>query len=960
MATALPPGHGVVVVSKDRPSVLQFHHKSERVDFRHFLSSSASSVEYNGTITVYSWNAKAKAFLASETETDEEDAIGDLVNELLHITSSMFQKSISTPTNEDFVDSGYDWSFLGMSGSTRTTTSSFGSASSIDIQDAQKIDLESVFSLLHRLVEAERSQDLSAWSAFSTCLNPILQLWKHQHTSTSKRRGPQQSPILKPSQILEELDYFRQHSTILLPDVKSYNILLDAVATAPNSHRAAAISPNRDKNKSLVDVAFCESLWKWMWEESQQDALIRPDIVTIRSLFKAHVATGHSLAPQRCEELVEEWLKYNNARTNTDQHFKEEQQMSSMLQCLIHVWAKFDPKLAESYLKELADGVLEGKAYEPPSSSDWNRVISAYSIVHDQPAEGHRVLEDFWDFYDQISDSLGEKVKATHFMNAWKVGAPNLRSYNSVLEGYARQRNSIEANKVFSRLQMVASTSPSIATYTSVIKANAKNLKLVDALAMQCMDEWRKQKVSHPAGAGEISNHVDEAKFLSIDNGFFHAWLNACAVSKDISAAKKVLKHMKSCGLSPDTTTYLSFLNVFLAKQDPQAAIEWLLAYSKLESMSENEIVAWTSHLLQWYREHNASEVDSMVLLQILCENAFVSSDESIEKLISHTSGDEAVAILEWLPGKSQPTSRMRATVMRILSQDPSKCDKVEEIFLKWRSEIVNSKKTLVEEVDILSDMCASIIVAWSKRVNLKKVRRWLQIINGSPDLPPLNLTAQMAVVQAYCQGRDPEGAEQFVVDIEASYKRDGIASLPDTTMKNVVLKAWVNEGDGRRAAEFFNNHIEEPDIVSWNSVINAFCKAGNVDEAELWANNLVNQFHENPVGTPRPDSATFTVILAAWRQSSNGNAAIRAEKVLSWMHDLFAKGILLYRPNAISYNVVLDTWEKSPLPDAGIRAHELLSTSSFHNDKKLVSKVKRIQAKSQKKNKTKTSSAVA
>ncbi|KAL3918529.1 MAG: hypothetical protein SGILL_004195, partial [Bacillariaceae sp.] len=591
------------------------------------------------------------------------------------------------------------------------------------------------------------------------------------------------------------------------------------------------------------------------------------------------------------------WLEYNNVNTsNEEQRFKKEQQMSSLLQSLIHVWATFDPKLAESYLKELAEGVLSGKAYEPPTTIDWNRVISAYSIVYDQPAEGHRVLEDFWAFYDKVNAASGssEDGDSSHFVNAWKVGAPNLRSYNSVLEGYARQLNSEEANKIFSRLHMVTSTSPSIATYTSVIKANAKDLKMVNALAKQCIDEWRKSK------SASIDAHDQ--------------------------------------------------------RRDPQAAIEWLLAYSRLESMNENEIVAWTTRLMQWYRQQDVSEVDLTVFLQILFENGFLSSDESIEKLLSVASADEALSILELLP--SHPSLKMRATVMRTLSQDPSRSDDVEKMFLKWRSAVLQGIEGKVDNSNDLADMCTSLIVAWSKRTNMKKVKHWLQVIDKSPDLPPVNLTAQMAVVEALCQTKNSEGAEQFVLDIEAGHGKDSAGARPDTTMKNVVLKAWANAGNGERAAAFFKNHIEHPDIVSWNSVINAFCKAGEIDKAESWANSLVDKFHEESVGTPRPDSVTFTVILAAWRQSNDRNAAARAEHLLMKMQDLYERGTLLYRPNAKSYNVVLDAWEKSRLPEAGSRAQELLSSSPFQNDDKLVRKVKRIQGKCRSRDNAKSAAA--
>lgn len=979
-------------------TALQVHGKSSNdLGGRRYVSNASASDDEN-VITVQAWNAKARDFLESQNDDDDDaQSMGELLSELLQITSFMFQKSktVATTVNEAYDDdNGYDWSFLGIPGSSSAAaeaSTSISSPPSVILNDNDPpIDLDSVFALLDLLVELEQSHDLEAvteiteWPGLSTCLNPILQLWKHQYTDRRlQHKKSRSSTIPRPSMVLEKLDNFRQNSTILLPDVRSYNILLDAVATAPNRSRKTnkRRANHRHHQNNSVDVAFCESLWKWMWKESQHDALIRPDAVTIRTLFKAHVATGHQRAPQRCEALMEEWLRYNNAdqsvnnNNNNDitssDHFKEEQQTSTMLQSLIHVWATFDPKLAESYLKELVEGVLAGKAYEPPTTIDWNRVISAYSIAHGLPAEGHRVLEDFWNFHDQVNNHLGTKTgassgaledsSASHFVNAWKVRAPNLRSYNSVLEGYALQQNAVEANKIFSRLQMVASTSPSIATYTSVIKANTKDLKMVDTLAKQCIGEWKQQEQSTSLENSEVSSQDAEQNLLIIDHGIFHVWLNACAIAKDLSTAKTVLKELRSCGILPSVATYLAFLDVFLARNDPQGAIEWLLAYSKLERMNEDEIVAWTTNLLQWYQQENISGVDAMVLLQILCENGFVTSNESIEKLLSHASAEQAVAILGWLPGESHPTLKMRAITMRTLSQDSSKIDVIEKMFREWCSDELRSADRTDHDKDLVADMCASLIVAFSARANMNKMRHWLNIIDSIPSLPPLNLAAQMAVVQAYCQIRDPDMAEKFVVDMESLHKRDASASPPDTAMKNVVLKAWTKEGNGERAASFYKNHIEEPDTVSWNTVINAFCHEGNLDEAESWARSFVDSFQKDQLRTPRPDTATFSMILAAWRRSFDDEAAPRAEKILMWMNGLYERGVILYRPNAKSYNVVLDTWEKSPLPEAAARAQKLLSSSIFRNDKKLVDKVRRIQAKARRrKSITKKESAAA
>jgi pentatricopeptide repeat protein len=206
-----------------------------------------------------------------------------------------------------------------------------------------------------------------------------------------------------------------------------------------------------------------------------------------------------------------------------------------------------------------------------------------------------------------------------------------------------------------------------------------------------------------------------------------------------------------------------------------------------------------------------------------------------------------------------------------------------------------------------------------------------------------------MNVVQAYCQIRDPVKAEEFVLEMEASYKETNVDSLPDRAMKNVVLKAWANVGNGSRAYAFLRNHIQDADTISYNTVVSAFCQQGDLDQAENMARNLVETFLNDPVEMRRPDRGTFAIILAACRRSHEPNAAIRAEKILVHMNELFKRGVLLEGPNHKSYAVVLDTWEKSRREDAGERANALLSSSEFRNDTKLINQVRRVQAKTRK-----------
>jgi len=395
--------------------------------------------------------------------------------------------------------------------------------------------------------------------------------------------------------------------------------------------------------------------------------------------------------------------------------------------------------------------------------------------------------------------------------------------------------------------------------------------------------------------------------------------------------------------------------------------------------MSESAIVSCTTHLLNWYRcDDNSShrgDVDAMVLLQILCENAFVTEEESLQQLLLGISADQGRAVLGWLGGGTKDGTRslkLWAIAIRALSQEKPDASEAEDLFLELRDEPSwkekfdqqhsddSSSVFSDEEEKIITEIYSSLVVAWSRQRNLnRKVKRriehWTRELDGYRDgALCLNLAARVALVRMYREAGDPLGAEDYVVGLFRDHENGTIASPPDTMLCNMVLNAWAQKKNGLRAARFFRDRITDPDVVSYNTVINAYARQGQLDRAEEWACLLVSSFADHPVESRRPQQATFTVLLAAWRRSRHPDAAERAEKILRQMHELCDKGVLVGRPELKSYQTVLDTWEKSSQSDAAQRAEEFLRSAPnyFQTNQRLVEKVRYIRSRHNKRNK--------
>ena len=989
------------------------------------------------------WNTRAKEYLekslGQENDSDGTDVaktLQTLLDDMLDITaasaagqkgeyknSAAYDMQSQANQNAPYLD----WIPLSRYSSEDIDSSESHAPSSTAIHEA--IDVGLAFALMDRLVVLEQDENSALinhtveWTSHTSCLNPILQLWKRSYSPVRPDRNGETDSILSPSEVLAKLDSYRQKSNLLIPDVQSYNIILDAVATHGNSRENKRNKSKVWNNKSTVDIDFCRSLWEWMWKESNQDSLVRPDEITLRILLKAHIFTGDASAAQRCEELVDEWTKQH--RNDGSSHSSESgdtdvgQQAihdprGTLLQALVHVWALHDPQIAESYLKELAWRYLSGKSLNPPDTIAWNRVISAYSIAYNRPDKGLEVLESFWEFYRKAhgldestldnsttavdveknsdSSSINTRSNSLKLSNAiavstskedsgisedvpraldsaiWKVHQPNLQTYNALLEGYARQKNVREANKIFDRVQNASSISPDIATYTSAIKANASELEKVNEVAQQCLSAFEEQELQQ-GNASEEEGQLEMQKHIVLDRPFFHAWLNACANAQNIKNAKKVMKQMKSFNLKSNATTYRLLIDVFLSSMDSQGAIEWLLAYAKLEGMSENAIVACTTHLLQWYRNNNqessSGDVDSMVLLQILCENGYITQEEALQQLLLGISGNQAKSVMGWLGRTNISTSlKMWAIAIRGLAQEGADAVEVENLLQQlkkdpsWAEKFDPENSSIFdqEEEKLIVEIYSSIIVSWSKQGRFnrqvkRRINHWKNELNSYREgALSLNLAAQVALVTMYCDAGDPLSSEEYVNDLFREYEEGKNSTPPDTIMCNMVLNAWSKKNNGSRAAAFFENRIKEPDDVSYNTVINAFAKQGQLEKAEEWASALIDSFTKNPVESLRPKQSTFTVLLAGWRRSKHPEAAERAQKTLEQMLELHETDVLLSKPNAKSYQTVLDTWEKSNRLDAAQRAEELiLSSSEFKADKKLLKKVRYIKSKHEK-----------
>jgi pentatricopeptide repeat protein len=865
------------------------HHRSifliragKQSPFSHHLASRFWSTTSTSSLSIqqapgnsFSWDETASLFLE---ESSREPASSTVFRQAQSIIDLLVP-----PTEEEEVQ---DSSSDGPSHQTLSTRNR-------EQSPAKNISL--AFDFLDRLLELEHQSILSdengsGMSNNNQCLNAVLYLWRDSKGSNT----------LSSDQVLEKLDNYRSiHSSLWIPDVQTYNILLDGAAIRGQ-------------------VEFCQRLYKWMWEESKQDSLLRPDIVTLRTMFKAWIQKSrqkHSVGdeagdeiPNACEALVQDWKERNRST-------------KGIYKSLIHAWAHVNPLQSEVYLKYMAQGYLEGRDDEGPDTVAWNRVISAYAIVHDQPYKASQLLREFWQYTNAL-----EAFKSNENIICKTVTAqPDLFSYNSVLEGWARRGNAKEANKTLTRLQTASSTSPNIISYTSAIKANGSDWRRVKELALECIQELGQDEHNEPT----LARKEASPKHLGLDHQFFHTWLQAAIQagggSVAVSRALKILEQMKSLQIEPDPASYLALLNCFIQDDDDiEGATKWFMENGK--SISEPSVVAWITKVLTMVDDISIvppwisfTKHKSISLLQAVFEQDLLTQPESLEKLILKLNGSQSVAILHWV--SRGLSSKAYSLILRNLAKEKNGED-AESVFYQWKNKHMN---TADEESNskFLADAYASLIIAWSKSGNVKRCEYWLkEWVESDIFLPPPNQRVNTAILSAYGQAGDAHGAQAYLNKI--NHSKDA-QQKPDAVMYNIVLNAWVKFGSSQQAQQYFDNEMKIRDTFSYNTLINAKVRKGNLDLARDYIERLVDLHQKDKSDRCQPDLATFRPLLVGICRRQEADAAEQIEEILVWMNELYEKRILRESPDLHCYQLVLDSWAKSKAPDAARRAEEIL-----------------------------------
>jgi pentatricopeptide repeat protein len=219
-----------------------------------------------------------------------------------------------------------------------------------------------------------------------------------------------------------------------------------------------------------------------------------------------------------------------------------------------------------------------------------------------------------------------------------------------------------------------------------------------------------------------------------------------------------------------------------------------------------------------------------------------------------------------------------------------------------------------------------------------KVLRRMLQDSHVEPNVIIFN-----TLLDAWAGSSESDAVEQAFSVLQLM-EQDGkcleLGIRPDAFTFNALLKclaASARSDAGKRAEDVLGDMERryragdtrsKPNAITYNLAIKACFQAGDPEKADAVMKRMEKS------DTP-PNVRTYNDILQHYSQIGTSAAAERAEQILAYMKDL-AKSTPSLKPNTFSYSIVLAAWARSGDPNAANRMwkiYEQMATDQIDLD---------------------------
>mmetsp|Transcript_27035 Transcript_27035/g.54023 ORF Transcript_27035/g.54023 Transcript_27035/m.54023 type:complete len:937 (-) Transcript_27035:229-3039(-) len=208
-------------------------------------------------------------------------------------------------------------------------------------------------------------------------------------------------------------------------------------------------------------------------------------------------------------------------------------------------------------------------------------------------------------------------------------------------------------------------------------------------------------------------------------------------------------------------------------------------------------------------------------------------------------------------------------------------------------------------------------------------------------DAPQPTTRCFNAVLLAYANGKQKGGGKRalellrFMESLHAEGYDD---CQPDKYTFNIVMKALAKSkenGAAEKASQLLRRMEQsydkgstlQPDIFSYNIVLDAFSRIGDSESAEKLLQQMYDRSERG--SSAKPNAHSYTAVLTAWARNGDDKAVAttRAEELFNNFERKYAAGETDVQADTTCYNALINVWAKSGERKALYRVTQILST---------------------------------
>lgn len=524
------------------------------------------------------------------------------------------------------------------------------------------------------------------------------------------------------------------------------------------------------------------------------------------------------------------------------------------------------------------------------------------------------------------SDDASAAEQSERLLKSMTV-KPTVSSYKYTLEAWSRTKAKRAGQRAEELLRIVQrmGLNDQWAAYHFALKACAKSregdraVRLLNEMLQREKDATGEVKVnkhilgtvllafkSMPTRAEAVLDNL-EAKFgIQPDIVHYGIVLDACAAIPDGPRTEALFKKMLAKGFQPSVNTCNSLLhawrgNIEYMEQLFQAMVtDYMDCHFQKSASSRSDDSANTDN------NNTKGRGDTRVPLFAAVRPNVVGLSYVLTAQAQANAPDRSEALLAWVMNDARISSVVTPNIHCWTS-----------VLNAWaRVEQPERAEGLLRRLqqsgfEANTVTYTTVMHAWASAGNPERAHKLFNELVYDCKLQPNRYTLNV-LIMAYAKAKQPQAAREILRTLPEECN-----VTPDIATYASVLRAWELSRKPKEAREFLEEiRLKEKqendvllDVVSYNTVLSAYSKAGMLGEAE----ELLAEMTNGNCGNIRPDAKSFALGLLGFTRSKDPRhrkeAGAKAEEAFDQMQ------ILGVEPNAFVLNVGLQCFAASGNP---------------------------------------------